>query len=41
MFKAVKIQDNQEALKFNVILKINSDALSSQLIIDDIESLLD
>ena len=39
MLRAVKIQNNQKALKFEIILKINSDALSSQLIIDDLESL--
>jgi len=38
MFKAMKIQNNQKALKFDIILKINSDTLSSQLIIDDRES---
>ena len=37
VFKTVKIQDNQKALKFEVILKINSDALSSQSVIDDLE----
>ena len=29
MFKIVKIQNNQKTLKFDVILKIDSDALSS------------
>jgi len=35
----VKIQDNQEALKSDIILKTDSDTLSSQSVIDDIESL--
>ena len=39
MFKAVKIQDNQETLKSDIILKTDFDALSSQLIINDIKSL--
>jgi len=39
MLKAVKIQDNQEALKSDIILKTDSDALSSQSVINDIESL--
>src|SRR6266487_3379424 len=39
VLKAVKIQNNQKILKSDIILKINSDALSSQLIIDDIKSL--
>ena len=38
MLRAVKIQNNQKALKSDIILKIDSDALSSQLIINDIES---
>ena len=29
VLRAVKIQDNQKALKFEIILKIDSDALSS------------
>ena len=36
--EAVKIQDSQEALKSDIILKTDSDALSNQLIIDNIES---
>ena len=35
----MKIQDSQEALKSEIILKTDSDALSSQLIINDEESL--
>jgi len=39
VFRTVKIQDNQKTLKSEIILKINSDALSSQSVIDDLESL--
>src|SRR5437667_7318735 len=39
MLRAVKIQDSQEALKSDIILKTDSDTLSSQSVIDDIESL--
>ena len=39
VFKTVKIQDNQKALKSEIILKINSNILSNQSIIDDLESL--
>ena len=39
MFRTVKIQNNQKALKFEIILKTDSDALSSQSVIDDLESL--
>ncbi len=39
MFRTVKIQDNQETLKSDDILKTDSDALLSQLIIDDVKSL--
>ena len=35
----MKIQDNQKALKSDIILKINSDTLLSQSVIDNIESL--
>src|SRR5437667_9740510 len=38
VLRAVKIQDSQEALKSDIILKTDSDALSNQLIIDNIES---
>src|SRR2546430_17274315 len=34
MFRAMKIQDSQEALKSDIILKINSNALSSQSVIN-------
>ena len=33
----MKIQNNQEALKSEIILKTDSDVLSSQLVIDDLE----
>ena len=39
MFRAVKIQDSQKALKSEVIFKIDSDALSSQLLIENLKSL--
>ena len=39
MLRTVKIQNNQKALKFEIILKTDSDALSNQSIIDDLEFL--
>ena len=39
MLRAVKIQDNQKALKSEIIFKINSDALSDQLLIENLKSL--
>ena len=34
----MKIQDNQKALKSEIIFKINSDALSDQLLIENLKS---
>src|SRR5438046_703523 len=39
VLRAVKIQNSQETLKSDIILKTDSDTLLNQLIIDDIESL--
>ena len=39
VFRTVKIQNNQETLKSEIILKIDSDILSSQSVINDLESL--
>ena len=35
--KAVEIQDSQKALKTDIILETDSDALSSQIMIDNAE----
>ena len=39
MFRTVKIQNNQEMLKSEIIFKINSDTLSDQLLIKNLKSL--
>ena len=39
MFRAVKIQDDQEILKSEVIFKTDSDVLLSQLLIENLKSL--
>ena len=39
MFKTVKIQNNQEVLKSEIIFKTDSDVLSDQLLIENLKSL--